>query len=116
MAYIVVKTIKGKRYRYWQRTYRSGGKVKTENRYLGPLNILAGSTGQARSIDRYTAAKENENGLPPTTLRGTEDAAPGDRTTTANQTQGSTGTAEGADDSTGVQGGGSDGEAGEGER
>lgn len=35
MAYIVVKTINGRRYRYLQETYREGGKVKTISKYLG---------------------------------------------------------------------------------
>jgi hypothetical protein len=34
--YKVVKTINGGRYLYWQRTYRVGKSVKTENRYIGP--------------------------------------------------------------------------------
>lgn len=36
MAYIVLKTIKGRRYRYQQRSYRVDGKVRTETTYLGP--------------------------------------------------------------------------------
>lgn len=34
--YRVVKTIRGRRYHYWQKTYREGGKVKTLNKYIGP--------------------------------------------------------------------------------
>jgi hypothetical protein len=37
MAYIVIKTINGRRYRYLQRSYRVGKKVRTESRYLGPV-------------------------------------------------------------------------------
>ena len=33
--YIVVKTIKGHRYRYRQRTWREGGRMRTESVYLG---------------------------------------------------------------------------------
>ena len=33
--YIVVKTIKGHRYRYRQRTWREGGRVRTESQYVG---------------------------------------------------------------------------------
>lgn len=36
--YEVKKTIKGRSYRYRQRTYRVAGKVKTESRYLGPVD------------------------------------------------------------------------------
>lgn len=34
--YRVSKRINGRRYDYWQRTYRVGASVKTENRYIGP--------------------------------------------------------------------------------
>ena len=36
MSYIVIKVIKGRRYRYEQRSYRDGHRVRTESRYLGP--------------------------------------------------------------------------------
>jgi len=36
MSYVVIKTINGRRYRYLQRSYRVGKKVKTESTYLGP--------------------------------------------------------------------------------
>lgn len=35
MAYIVIKTIRGRRYRYLQRSWREGRKVRTESKYLG---------------------------------------------------------------------------------
>ena len=38
--YIVVKKIKGRQYRYWQRTYRDGPAVRTENQYIGPVRPL----------------------------------------------------------------------------
>ena len=34
--YRVVKTINGRRYLYWQKTYRVGRSVKTLNKYIGP--------------------------------------------------------------------------------
>jgi hypothetical protein len=37
MPYIVIKTIKGKQYRYQQRSYREGGRVRTESIYMGPI-------------------------------------------------------------------------------
>jgi hypothetical protein len=36
--YRVVKTIRGRRYIYLQRTRREGGKVKTESKYVGPAH------------------------------------------------------------------------------
>jgi hypothetical protein len=38
MTYRVVKAIKGRRYLYEQRTWRDGGRVRTESRYIGPLD------------------------------------------------------------------------------
>jgi hypothetical protein len=40
--YTVIKTIKGHRYEYLQRTWREGRKVRTESRYLGPVDPAAG--------------------------------------------------------------------------
>ena len=58
--YIVTKRIKGRYYLYQQETYRVGKKVKTRNKYIGPigrfLNNVFPDVGQARSIDRYVAA------------------------------------------------------------
>jgi hypothetical protein len=38
MAYEVIKTISGRQYRYSQETYREGGRVRTRNSYLGPVD------------------------------------------------------------------------------
>ena len=38
MTYTVIKTIKGRRYVYEQRTWREGKRVRTESRYLGPAD------------------------------------------------------------------------------
>lgn len=38
MTYEVIKTINGRRYRYLQRSYREGGKVRTQSTYLGPVD------------------------------------------------------------------------------
>jgi hypothetical protein len=40
--YRVVKTIKGHRYEYLQRTWREGKKVRTESRYVGPAEVAQG--------------------------------------------------------------------------
>jgi hypothetical protein len=39
--YIVVKTINGRRYRYRQKTWREGGRVRTRSEYIGPADGLA---------------------------------------------------------------------------
>lgn len=38
MTYTVIKTIKGKRYAYQQRSYREGNKVKTISQYIGAVD------------------------------------------------------------------------------
>ena len=45
--YIVIKTVKGYRYAYWQRSYRVGGKVKTEAQYIGPVSDTGRSGDRA---------------------------------------------------------------------
>ena len=37
MSRVVIKTIKGRQYRYLQRSYRDGDRVRTESLYLGPV-------------------------------------------------------------------------------
>ena len=37
-SYVVIKTINGRRYRYSQRTWREGGRVRTKSVYLGPAD------------------------------------------------------------------------------
>jgi polyhydroxyalkanoate synthesis regulator phasin len=41
--YRVTKTIRGRKYDYWQKTYRVGRSVKTLNKYIGPAGSAAGS-------------------------------------------------------------------------
>jgi hypothetical protein len=38
MSTEVIKTVKNRRYRYAQRSYREGGKVKTKSVYIGPVD------------------------------------------------------------------------------
>jgi hypothetical protein len=45
--YQVIKTIRGRRYLYWQKTYRVGRKVKTLNEYIGPAGSSSGAIGGA---------------------------------------------------------------------
>ena len=40
--YIVIKTIKGRQYRYRQRTWREGNRVRTESHSLGPVSGSGG--------------------------------------------------------------------------
>lgn len=47
--YTVIKTVKGRRYRYKQRTWREGNRVRTESVYLGALD------GSARRPRKQTA-------------------------------------------------------------
>jgi hypothetical protein len=47
--YVVIKTVKGRQYRYVQRTWRENGRVRTENKYLGPIHgALRTRRGSAR--------------------------------------------------------------------
>jgi hypothetical protein len=43
MAYIVIKTIRGRRYKYWQRAWREGNRVRTQCRCLGRIDGDVGS-------------------------------------------------------------------------
>jgi hypothetical protein len=38
MSSVVIKTIKGRQYRYLQRSYRDGRRVRTESIYVGPVD------------------------------------------------------------------------------
>ena len=48
--YRVVKTIKGHRYLYDQRTYREGGQVRTLNRYIGRADGVSLRSGASHSV------------------------------------------------------------------
>jgi hypothetical protein len=67
--YRVVKTIKGHRYLYEQRTWREGKRVRTENRYLGPVDGRSGNS-TPREIEplawearKYESAEEFKRSL-----------------------------------------------------
>jgi hypothetical protein len=47
--YKVLKKLNGRMYEYWQRTYRVGGAVKTENKYIGPAQRASVPTA-AKSV------------------------------------------------------------------
>lgn len=64
--YEVVKTIKGKRYRYLQRTYRVGVRVKTENQYLGQVGpVLAGTVPVSGGTEAIEAVRIIDRSIPP---------------------------------------------------
>lgn len=52
MTYCVIKCIKGRGYIYEQRTWREGKRVRTESRYIGPLD---GGQRQRRGLGREIA-------------------------------------------------------------
>ncbi|MGD0643266.1 MAG: hypothetical protein ABSC22_21205 [Roseiarcus sp.] len=50
--YIVIKTIKGRRYRYRQRTWRENGRMRCKSEYIGPVDATyfrGGGTGSMPS-------------------------------------------------------------------
>lgn len=56
--YVVVKTIKGKQYRYLQRSYRASGKVRTESIYLGPAGYGRTKKGIIGTIGEFVKAQQ----------------------------------------------------------
>src|SRR4051794_29384135 len=64
--YRVIKTVKGHRYLYEQRSWREGKHVRTESRYLGPIepHLTGGSVtgGAARVI---TTSTSHKGSIPP---------------------------------------------------
>lgn len=52
--YIVIKTINGCRYRYRQKTWRDGSKVRTRSEYLGPADAVGAADDQVRLGDMVT--------------------------------------------------------------
>ena len=54
MSYIVTKTIKGRRYRYLQTSYRVGRKVRTRSIYLG----IASSESTTIHVPKFDEEKE----------------------------------------------------------
>lgn len=50
--YIVIKTVKGRRYRYAQWSWREGKKVRTRSRSLGPVGAALRSIGEFIEANR----------------------------------------------------------------
>lgn len=53
MTYRVIKTVKGRRYIYEQRTWREGKRVRTESRYIGPADDGVRRKRVARKIAEF---------------------------------------------------------------
>lgn len=65
MSYIVIKTIKGKQYQYRQRSYREGGRVRTESIYMGPVGGGTRRKGALRTVGGFISANmTRRRGLP----------------------------------------------------
>jgi hypothetical protein len=76
MTYVSIKTIRGRRYRYQQHSYRDDtGRVRTETKYLGPVDgfvrrqsgtpedrALAVAEREAAKVDAYQRATFGETG------------------------------------------------------
>lgn len=56
MTYRVIKTIKGRRYIYEQRTWREGARVRTQGRYIGPVDSAPTRRRLSRKIADFIAA------------------------------------------------------------
>jgi hypothetical protein len=54
--YVVIKTIKGRRYRYRQKTWREHGRVRTRSEYTGP----AGGSDVVDAVTTIAAQVQNE--------------------------------------------------------
>ena len=68
--YYVTKTIGGRPYRYRQRSYREGGKVKTESQYVGPVTESAPVANETEEdfqfgnpFTQITQSKSKESGF-----------------------------------------------------
>ena len=61
--YRVIKTVKGHRYVYEQRTWRQGGRVRTENRYIGPAAAEAqvAAFGVPWQVISYGLSREQDH-------------------------------------------------------
>jgi hypothetical protein len=53
-GYLVIKTIKGRRYRYRQQTLRQGKRVRTRSQYISP-EIIIGYHGTFAKFERFDA-------------------------------------------------------------
>lgn len=68
MSYRVIKTIRGRRYLYEQRSWREGKRVRTQSRCLGPLDpplraMRNGVLGRLRALIKANRASPEERAL-----------------------------------------------------
>jgi hypothetical protein len=56
--HIVIKKIKGRRYRYRQTTWIEDGRVRTRSQYLEPADGYAGAPWQKRQPAKAPAAQD----------------------------------------------------------
>jgi hypothetical protein len=76
--YRVTKKIKGRLYDYWQRTYRVGKSVKTENRYIGPSTKgSVFTTTPASAVPQREPLYASQFEIPITASSSTEQREPG---------------------------------------
>jgi hypothetical protein len=61
--YTVVKTIRGRRYPYEQRTWRDGKHVRTESRYIGPADGGLGGPSKASVVKKVAEFIERQGPL-----------------------------------------------------
>src|SRR5260370_28026256 len=67
--YRVTKRINSRLYDYWQRTYRVGKTVKTENKYIGPASVVSAGVapnktfyhGTLETFDHFENEKTGAN-------------------------------------------------------
>jgi hypothetical protein len=57
--YVVIKTINGRRYRYRQRTWREGGRMRTRSEYIGPVG--EGSRGVRSQVGHEQAMASGQH-------------------------------------------------------
>lgn len=63
--YRVIKTLRGRKDLYWQKTYRVGKQVKTLNKYIGPLSgLLTGSGSGITYLKRPSGNLESLHSQP----------------------------------------------------
>ena len=61
-SYVVIKTIKGHRYRYRQRTWREGKRVRTKSIYLGPDGgIQPAGSGVVIPVNTFNTVNTTSN-------------------------------------------------------
>ena len=71
--YPTIKTIKGRPYLYRQRTWREGGRVRTQSHYIGPIDLSAPPSGQAGGPQNPPRKKRSRVNSAAMSIFGVED-------------------------------------------